>query len=36
MVLTPPDHVRVIAGDGGLDGAAALPGFRCRVAELFE
>jgi Uma2 family endonuclease len=36
MLYTPPDHVRVVAKDGELDGADALPGFRCRVSELFE
>lgn len=36
MVFTPPDHVRVLGADETLAGGEALPGFECRVAELFE
>ncbi|WP_437877341.1 Uma2 family endonuclease [Sorangium sp. So ce513] len=35
MVLTPPDHVRILGRDDALDGGAALPGFSCKVADLF-
>lgn len=30
------DEIRMIGGDGELDGGDVLPGFRVRVAELFE
>jgi Uma2 family endonuclease len=36
MVYTPPDHVKVLGKDDALEGAEALPGFTCRVGELFE
>ncbi len=36
VLYTAPDHVRVLRADEHLDGAAALPGFACRVAEFFE
>jgi Uma2 family endonuclease len=36
VLYTAPDHVRVLGSEETLDGADALPGFRCRVAELFE
>jgi hypothetical protein len=35
VVLTPPDHVRVLGADEVLEGGEALPGFRCAVAALF-
>ncbi|WP_438035148.1 Uma2 family endonuclease [Sorangium sp. So ce204] len=35
MVLTPPDHVRILGREDTLDGGAVLPGFTCKVAELF-
>jgi Uma2 family endonuclease len=35
LVVTPPDHVRVIGANGELDGEDVLPGFRCPVSELF-
>jgi len=31
-----PDHVQVLSAPEDLDGGEALPGFRCRVAELFD
>ena len=36
VVYTPPNATSVLGDDDELDGGAALPGFRCRVAELFE
>jgi Uma2 family endonuclease len=36
IVLTPPDHVRVLTSNETLDGGTLLPGFACRVAEIFE
>lgn len=36
MVFTPPNHLRVLGRDDVLDGGEALPGFECRVSELFE
>ena len=36
VVLTPPDHLRVLGAGEALDGGEALPGFRCEVRELFE
>jgi hypothetical protein len=36
LVVTPPDRVRVLGAKDVLDGGKALPGFSCRVAELFE
>ncbi|MBI3185548.1 MAG: Uma2 family endonuclease [Myxococcales bacterium] len=36
MLFTPPDHVRVLGQDDTLDGGDLLPGFACRVGELFE
>ncbi len=36
MIYTPPDHVRVLSKDERIDGGDALPGFGCRVGELFE
>jgi Uma2 family endonuclease len=35
LVLTPPDHVRVLGPGEALDGGDALPGLRCEVAALF-
>lgn len=35
VVFTPPDHVRVLRSEDVLDGGPLLPGFSCRVAELF-
>lgn len=36
LVLTPPDHVRVLAANEVLDGDALLPGFQATVSEIFE
>lgn len=36
VVYTPPNATSVLGPDEELDGGEALPGFRCRVAELFE
>ncbi len=36
VVYTPPDRVRVLGRDEDLSAAEALPGFSCRVSELFE
>jgi len=36
MVLTPPDHVRILGSEATLDGGEVLPGFACRVEQLFE
>ncbi|WP_437674582.1 Uma2 family endonuclease [Sorangium sp. So ce131] len=36
VVLTPPDHVRVLGAGEVLEGGEALPDFRCAVAALFE
>ncbi len=36
VLYTPPDRVRVLAHEDVLDGGEALPGFSCRVSELFE
>ncbi len=35
LAVTPPDHVRVFGAAADLDGGEVLPGFRCRVEELF-
>ena len=36
IVVTPPDHYRVLTADETLDGGDVLPGFSCAVRELFE
>ena len=36
IVLTPPDHVHVVAEAESLDGGTLLPGFRCLISEIFE
>lgn len=36
LLFTPPNCVRVLGKDDVLEGDDALPGFRCRVGELFE
>ena len=36
VLYTAPDHVRVLGSGETLDGGEALPGFSCKVAELFE
>lgn len=36
IVLTPPDHVRVLSSNELIDGGTLLPGFRAMVAEFFE
>ncbi len=35
MVYTPPDHVAVLAKEDALEGGEALPGFACKVGEIF-
>jgi Uma2 family endonuclease len=35
MLFTPPDHVRILGPDETLAGDDVLPGFSCKVAELF-
>jgi hypothetical protein len=35
-VLTPPNQIRVLRRDESLDGGDVLPGFSCRVGEMFE
>jgi len=35
IVYTPPNAVAVLGADDVLDGGALLPGFSCRVGELF-
>jgi Uma2 family endonuclease len=35
VVVTPPDHLRVVA-EGELDAGDVLPGFRCQLGELFS
>ena len=36
VVYTRPAHVQVLGPDDVLEGGEALPGFSCRVADLFE
>ncbi|WP_437732815.1 Uma2 family endonuclease [Sorangium sp. So ce1335] len=36
MIFTPPNQIRVLGRGDALDGGDALPGFSCRVDELFE
>ncbi|MGK4003409.1 Uma2 family endonuclease [Sorangium sp. So ce1036] len=36
MVFTPPNHLRVLGRDELVDGGDVLPGFSCKVADLFE
>lgn len=36
VVFSQPDHVRVVGKNDLLDAGALLPGFSCRVAEIFE
>jgi Uma2 family endonuclease len=36
MVLTPPNQVRILGAHETLDGGDVLPGFSCRVEQLFE
>lgn len=35
VIFTPPDHIRILGADDELDGGDALPGFRCKVSEMF-
>lgn len=35
VIYTPPDRVRVVGSTELLDGGTLLPGFSCRVADLF-
>ena len=35
LVLTPPNHTRMLGPDALLDASELLPGFSCRVRELF-
>lgn len=36
VLVTPPNQFRILQGDDAVDGGDVLPGFQCRVAELFE
>lgn len=36
MVYTPPNQIRVLRRDETLEGGDVLPGFSCRVGEMFE
>jgi Uma2 family endonuclease len=36
MVFTPPNQIRVLGSEEVLDGGDVLPGFSCKVAEMFE
>jgi Uma2 family endonuclease len=36
LVLTPPNHVRVLGPEERLQADEVLPGFSCKVSELFE
>jgi outer membrane lipoprotein-sorting protein len=36
IVVTPPNAFHVLGCDDTLDGGDVLPGFACKVAELFE
>lgn len=36
LVLTPPNCIRVLGSEETLEGGDVLPGFKCRVAEIFE
>jgi Uma2 family endonuclease len=36
IIVTPPNAFRIVGRDDTLDGGDVLPGFACKVAELFE
>lgn len=36
VLFTPPNQVKILGTDDVIDGGTLLPGFSCRVAELFE
>lgn len=36
ILVTPPEHIRVLGREETLEGGDVLPGFSCRIAELFE
>ena len=36
IVYTPPNHVKVLGSKDELDAGDAVPGFRCKVSELFS
>ncbi|MFT3766657.1 MAG: Uma2 family endonuclease [Minicystis sp.] len=36
VLFTPPDRVRILGVDDVLEGGDVLPGFRCKVAEMFS
>lgn len=36
VVFTPPNQVKIFGADEQLDGGTLLPGFACKVSELFE
>lgn len=36
MVFSPPNQIRILGGEDVLDGGDVLPGFSCRVSEIFE
>lgn len=35
VLFTPPDHVKILGPDDVLEGGDVLPGFSCKVAEMF-
>lgn len=35
VLFTPPNHVKILGPDDTLDGGDVLPGFSCKVADLF-
>jgi len=36
VLVTPPDHIKILGKSDVLDGADVLPGFQCTVSEMFE
>jgi Uma2 family endonuclease len=36
VLFTPPNHVKILGPDDTIDGGPVLPGFSCKVAELFQ
>ena len=36
VLFTPPNQVKILGPDELIDGDTLLPGFACKVAELFE
>ena len=35
VLFTPPNHVKILGSDDTLDGGDVLPGFSCKVADMF-